>query len=520
MANVTVPAAPALSRIPNVELIHTGTWAISTGVWTVTAEDIANAVAAMECPAVGRPILKLGHTDPRFDGEPAVGYISNVAAAEGGHTLVGDYEGMPGWLGPVIGSAYPNRSVEGQYDFRCAIGHTHPFVLTGVALLGVTAPGIGTLESLQDVGSLYGVAASRPQPGFTVHASVPGGAVMPNPQPLKVAATVTSEDVRRAFYEDASWSMWIEEIQLDPVMQLIVTNDDDGERSRVPITIGKGDGSDAVSFGTPIPVVVRYEDVPNEDTAEGVAASRIVYASRAESRPGRKPAATDYGNNAECATCQHLASFHADIAAGSNSGACSTTGCTCKAMVAAKAASRGLPAEPVEGTNPNPTPEVTMAEAAGTLSEGLRQRLGITDADVDEATLLAAVDEALAERLEPPKEPALPVAASSVKAPEGAVVIDSTTLELIQAQARRGDEAFARMAADDRDRTISAAVTDGKIARSRIEHWRTSWGNDPEGAKQALAAMPKGLVPVETFGGPGDPDSFSEEYASLFPKEA
>lgn len=166
MVDVSVPTAPALSAVRNVELIHTGRWAVSSGNWNASREDLLAAVAALDCPAVRRPVLKLGHShggQPLWagnpTGQPAVGWVDNLRLLNQGHTLVGDFAGMPGWLGDVAASAYPDRSVEGSYDFRCQIGHTHPFVVTAVALLGVTAPGVGTLRSLQDVGTLYGVDA-------------------------------------------------------------------------------------------------------------------------------------------------------------------------------------------------------------------------------------------------------------------------------------------------------------------------------------------------------------------------
>lgn len=146
-----------LIRIPGVELIRTGKWPISSGSWDATPEDLAAAVAALNCPSIRRPVLKLGHVDPRFDGEPAIGYVDNLRITDGGHTLVGDYAGVPQWLGNIAASAYPDRSIEGTYGFRCQQSHTHPFVLTAVALLGVTPPGVGSLKSLQDVAALYGV---------------------------------------------------------------------------------------------------------------------------------------------------------------------------------------------------------------------------------------------------------------------------------------------------------------------------------------------------------------------------
>lgn len=172
-----MPDTPALARRDGVELVRTGRWAISSGTWEPKPQDLIAAVAALNCPAVRRPIIKIGHSDPRFrpgDGEPALGWIDNLRLADGGHTLVGDYVGVPAWLDTVMASAYPDRSVEGEYRFQCQLGHRHPFVLTAVSLLGVTPPGVGTLKSLQDVQDLYGVAAT-PQSSVPVSVVIVAG---------------------------------------------------------------------------------------------------------------------------------------------------------------------------------------------------------------------------------------------------------------------------------------------------------------------------------------------------------
>lgn len=153
---------PALGTVPNVELARTGSWNLSSGEWNPKPEDFAAAVAALNCPAIRAPRIRLGHVDPRFDGEPAVGSVTNLRVDNGGHSLVGDLSQVPGWLPNVISAAYPDRSVEGMYDFTCQIGHRHPFVLTGLALLGVTAPGVGTLRSIDDVGTMYGITTAEP----------------------------------------------------------------------------------------------------------------------------------------------------------------------------------------------------------------------------------------------------------------------------------------------------------------------------------------------------------------------
>lgn len=146
----------ALATVTGVELIKVGTHEISTGTWTVITDMLESAVAAAAAGVLRRPPLKLGHDDPRFDGEPAVGYVDNLRVTADGTTLVGDYVGMPQWLADVLASAYPSRSVEGVHDVEAADGTRYPFVLTACALLGVTNPGISTLA---DIPAHFGVAA-------------------------------------------------------------------------------------------------------------------------------------------------------------------------------------------------------------------------------------------------------------------------------------------------------------------------------------------------------------------------
>lgn len=456
---MTTPATvsmPALSNLPGVELIHTGSWFISSGPWDATADDLMAAVAAMECPAVRRPVLKLGHVDPRFDGEPAVGWVDNLAVTDNGQTLVGDYVGMPGWLGPVLASAYPDRSIEGRYGGVCQLGHTHPFILDAVALLGVMHPGVGTLASLQDVATLYGVtpvddellvevAAGAPADGgtlvrATMRATTEGRPTMPDPNPRHVAASATTEDVRTAFYDGAPWSQWITELMIEP-LQLIVRDDADGTLNRIPVVIDAGaDGHDAVTFGDPVRVVVRYEDVPGGVAAgAGASSSRIVYASRSESRPGQepRPAATGPGEQ--------------------------------------------------EGTATMPLTDETAAT--------IRQQLGLPDTATD-AEITAALTEALNERADTPPPgdaPTTPVV------PEGMTLVDQGTLNELQVAAGRGAEAYARQQDTDRREIVRAAVSDGRIPPARFDAWVDMLTRDP-GASEVLAGMTKGLVPTTAIG--------------------
>jgi hypothetical protein len=166
MADIAVRQAVALRNVPNVELAAVGTWHASTGWTTFTPEDLTNAVAALECPGVRNPVIKLGHDEEdstsgvRWDGEPAVGWIGNMRMD--GPKLIGDYMGMPEWLAgaddtgmAVLATAYPDRSIEIYRPFVCQVGHTHPAVIGAVALLGAYPPGVGVLKSMQDVYALF-----------------------------------------------------------------------------------------------------------------------------------------------------------------------------------------------------------------------------------------------------------------------------------------------------------------------------------------------------------------------------
>lgn len=507
MPDVTVPAAPPMGRVSNVELMHTGTWNASTGEFTATVEDLAAAVGAMDCPAVRRPILKLGHTPDPAPGQPAVGFIANMATAEAGRTLVGDYVGLPGWLVEededgvsVLTASYPDRSIEGQYDFRCQLGHTHPFVITAVALLGEERPAIGTIQSLQDLAELYDVAASTGDGGEPVTFTVQSrqGGVMPNPRPAPVVASVSTEDVRRAFYASPlgdGWSMWIEEMQLDP-LQLIVMDDDKAVRSRVPVIVGDGDGTDAVSFGDPVPVVVRYEDAATVTAAAVQGRRPIRYASRAESRP---PATT----------AQQMAAVHA--------AAQKKTSPDAVAAGAGTTATKGAGMDPAKlrealGLAPDAPDEDVNAAMQGAL-----QAAGAT-ATTTPATGTPSTSTSDAPAGSPAAEP---VAAGAPPRVAGTMVIDASAWDAQQERIRRLEAQETKRAREERDQVIASAVKDGKFPPVRKGHWERLWDADPEGTREVIATLAKNVVPVDALGHADlDDEDLDTEFAGLFPPAA
>lgn len=583
MADVTVPEPLPLATIPGVELVRAGQWDISTGRITFTRDDLAAAVAALDCPAIRRPVLKLGHDEPdpengkRWDGEPAIGYIDAMALADEGLTIVGDYVGMPGWLGTVMASAYPDRSIECYWDWPCQLGHVHPFVISAVALLGVVRPGVGTLQSLQDVAALYGVAAAddagRGEP-VTLTIRAAKEPVMPNPRPKKVAAGVTSEDVRRAYYDDAPWPEWICEMQLNP-LQLIIVDDNSGKYYRVPVTV---DGEDEFTFGDKVEVKIRYEDVPA--AAAKTAAAAIVFASRAESRPGTAKAAVSDTAWSEFSKSDYdVAQWHRACLVHTHDGAAEDKG-DCKLPVkepsgtlnrngvhaaaqrigqlkgvdadTKKAAAKKLVAlyrnqlkeDPPDSllelagessSNASKAPPVTAAGPNGDQKEGagmdpakLREALGLspeaTDEQVRETLADSGVTRAPGEPPDDPPEdpetdpadpepliPPPPEPQQPAGLPEGVVTIDAAALGELRKQAADGAAARRQQQTEARDAAIKAAIGQGKIPPARREHWERLWNSDPDGTKSTLASLAAGTVPLEDVGAPGAAEDTSAD---------
>lgn len=145
--------------IRGVELMSAGTHNASTGRSTVTADHIASCVEAYNDKFVDRPQIKIGHRDPRFpaefDGEPAMGWITNVRSDAAGEKLIGDLSHVPRKLARIMPAAFRRRSAEIQFGVETNQGKRYPAVLTGIALLGATRPAV---KDLADVYALYGVA--------------------------------------------------------------------------------------------------------------------------------------------------------------------------------------------------------------------------------------------------------------------------------------------------------------------------------------------------------------------------
>jgi hypothetical protein len=305
-------APPQLMTLRDIEIVKTGIeYPLSTGPCTFIPEDLAQAVAAQDDPAIAQPRIWLGHPDdPRIhgkrasggppSGEPAVGRVMNMRLVDDGHTIVGDLEGIPVWLGRIMASAFPSRSIEGNFDVETVTGHKWSLVINGLALLGVVWPGVSTLE---DIASLYTVAG--PDDVEVIEATKEKPVTLIAASARAVVGQVTVEDLRRQYYEsltsDHSW-WWIRAIYLDP--NEIIVDDDEGSLYRVTFSIN----GDAITFADPKAVKVKYVNASNGGVAmETINPNRThvaLFASRAESRPegGDKPPQSNDGIKVDLAS--------------------------------------------------------------------------------------------------------------------------------------------------------------------------------------------------------------------------
>ena len=131
------------------------------------------------------------------------------------------------------------------------------------------------------------------------------------------------------------------------------------------------------------------------------------------------------------------------------------------------------------------------------LKAGLRERLGITEADASEDAILAALDEVLAEQAEAP----------TATLPDGVVTIEASVLEGLRGAAALAHELKAAADLERHKQLVATAVGDGRIPQSRAEAWMKLLKADEEGATAQLASLEKGTIPLAEIGHAGDVES-------------
>lgn len=159
------------------------------------------------------------------------------------------------------------------------------------------------------------------------------------------------------------------------------------------------------------------------------------------------------------------------------------------------------PAASADGHTENTTQEESMA-----LTDDLRQRLGIADENADEATILAALDEALAER------------ADDKKIPEGHVVVPEARLKDLETSAAAGVQAAERLRQQDRKEFLDSVRT--KFAPANRAAWEAEYDRDPAGTRKHFESAPD-IVNLTEHGHAGSSghSEDDETYVALFGAE-
>jgi hypothetical protein len=304
------------------------------------------------------------------------------------------------------------------------------------------------------------------------------GAV-PSPQPSR------ADRIRQSYNATATESCWIVEVG---EAEVIVIDDADRSLYRVPVAAA----GDDFTFGDPVPVRMAY--VPAGEPA--VAASRVVFASRDESRP--------------------------DVAASNDS---ADNDGEPPAPPPIEAATEPPDPDPDPTTEPPQTPPnpggVSVPPAAepeptdpkepdsmSTLSTDVRSRLGLTD-DADDAATLAALDELKAKADTPTAPDPELVAASAATTAERDELRNEVKI-LASQMAQVTTELAATKAKEAA--TVKASVLDdaeksGKFAPTDREQWETNYDEAPGAVTRILASIAPGTaVPVSLSGHAGTGD--------------
>ena len=139
----------------SVPICKIGEWYGLTGKAVITRELCDSVITAARDNEIDQARLKIGHVSSMNtalgDGAPAFGWIERPRMDDDGVTLRGDIKGVPKKLASLVGTAYKKVSVELRKGVRTPSGKQYPHVLSGLALLGVSAPAVKGLDDLADL---------------------------------------------------------------------------------------------------------------------------------------------------------------------------------------------------------------------------------------------------------------------------------------------------------------------------------------------------------------------------------
>jgi hypothetical protein len=494
-----------LSTVFNVEMCAVGMeYPLASGPKTFTPEDLLQAVASQDDPAIQAPRVWLGHPDdqrfhagrtsPVGSAEPALGKVVNMRVEDEGMTLVGDIVGTPTWLAKILASAFPSRSIEGMAEAETVTGHKWGLVITDLALLGVVWPGVSTLEDLQALYSENGPDGIEvKEEDMTIAAS------------RDITAQVNVDDVRRAFYEVlgemdiSNWS-WIRAMQLDP--NELIVDDDEGGLFRVNFTIS----GESVTFDDPAAVKIKYVNASQEKDpdARGLLVNmltrdqKIVAAwdQRAESRPDT--------------TTQEGSSVNPEIIRSLRA----RLGLTEEQLPDDATEEQVLQAMRDDVADPN-DPQNQPNAPTGNPSAPAGGNPVTTPATGPAETPTGDDPQA------PPPSPDQVAAARAMIEAAGLVAVPAEGWAQVQSNAAAGARVAQQTEAQRRDTVVANAVKEGRISPAQRASFAAMFDKDPGGTEILLTAavdkgglMP-GTIPVTAMGiDPSPADLHAEAYPS------
>lgn len=563
---------PIVTR-PGVEIARTGEWNTSTGKWHCTRAQLADAVRAQDSGQFVGGIIKLGHTDPRFnspdhDGEPALGQIRNLRLADGGDSLIGDLL-IPDWLDEDLAATYPSRSVEADLGVEMADGEKFSMVVTGMALLGVTKPAIQSLAELEH--RFMPVAASEYVSAMSVAAAFNEAAHPRGPKGSPGGGKFAAKGDGYKGKEKESGN--VKAVQTQLIRLGLLAKDS-----------GKHGGVDGL-FGPKTEAAVKRWQKAHGHTETGKVSTALLAALKKAPAPSGKPVAKPKlkpGMKVKAAAVA-AAIWHADVdpglwcrevledtvvwanAAGQvwtapwteDAGEVSI-GDPWPAMVTytpmadsiAAAAMHNMHRPLIASQSGLEVRHVTASQGATQvdITPEMREALGV-DENADEVAVLAALKGLKTPAVTSPptqeNQPGtLPVSTAvsesqnqATSTPETSESVDVERLiaERIAASEKRSGaliEALsgeladrkAKEAADHKQTVISAAAAAGKFTPADRAAWEKDYDEAPAATERILARMAPGTafaVTASGYAGSGDPAAidFDAEYLRMFPDE-
>lgn len=220
---VMAGAGPLGGSMVGVELARPGTWHLSTGKRTFEPQDLQDAADFFAASGQTRIPIGFGHSDPRFDGDPAFGWVSNIRYTTDakGPVLLGDLVDLDDWVAAAAPKRWPNRSIEGfaNLDWN---GRVYRLALTRLALLGSTPPAMPILRSLADLRQAVAAAAAATGAEF-VSAAAPPPEPGATTDPAAEAVVVPTSPKKETGMDPAKFreALGLEDASDDEVMEAL-----------------------------------------------------------------------------------------------------------------------------------------------------------------------------------------------------------------------------------------------------------------------------------------------------------